>query len=166
MAWAWYSSMTANFNPRPHTGATPRAARRDGTAIIFQSTPPYGGDTLYACATAGCFDDFNPRPHTGATLYSSLRSLSALIFQSTPPYGGDTRAFLKIIFAVAYFNPRPHTGATQPVGRAGRMGQQFQSTPPYGGDTLEKSDLQRFLDVSIHAPIRGRHIEAVLIPCF
>ena len=77
--------------------------------IIFQSTPPHGGD--WRSWTPGHFmRHFNPRPLTGAT--KTGRPMAVIDqFQSTPPHGGDdTAPFWPV--AVAYFNPRPLTGAT------------------------------------------------------
>ena len=76
--------------------------------------------------------DFNPRPHTGATLMA-ISSGHLSQFQSTPPYGGDTRIV--------------HDTTKEKA---------FQSTPPYGGDVLDGVRV-RYDQISIHAPIRGRH---------
>ena len=68
----WQVNLTlANFNPRPHAGAT------TGVDLLlcprpFQSTPPCGGD-LVKCPVVGGLENFNPRPHAGATpLLSSV----------------------------------------------------------------------------------------------
>ena len=97
---------------------------------VFQSMPPYGGDS------------------SPLTLASSF-----MIFQSTPPYGGDEggqrkpptwaisihapirgrRRLRQCAAAMEDFNPRPHTGATVVL------------------------DVSAALSgISIHAPIRGR----------
>ena len=59
---------------------------------------------------------------------------SSVPFQSTPPCGGDVGSLV----------PR----LTSP---------KFQSTPPYGGDEIHLYSIFICI-ISIHAPIRGRHI--------
>ena len=97
---------------------------------------------------------FNPRPLTGATRAGS------------PPTTGWQD-----------FNPRPLAGATpssaqlppeRPIsihapmrGRPGRWSGrlvqvQFQSTPPRGGDVPLLDIVGHQIDISIHAPSRGR----------
>ena len=99
--------------------------------------------------------NFNPRPHTGATQAQAQQQALAVIsihapirgrprprhssrplplFQSTPPYGGDPRPPVRLK-PLSNFNPRPYTGATD-----GRFRH------------------HAFPSISIHAPIRGRHI--------
>ena len=144
-----------------------------GIRDVFQSTPPYGGDPPRVARPGnGCYFnprphtgatglhdifllqvfDFNPRPHTGATM-AEYYSVELAEFQSTPPYGGDGPS-LHLLFLWSHFNPRPHTGATQLMDRGGKL-TEFQSTPPYGGDVQLAEVLVR-LNISIHAPIRGR----------
>ena len=76
-----------DFNPRPLAGAT---AAYDMTfqELIFQSTPPCGGDRF---------------------TYSTLPWAQS--FQSTPPCGGDP-AGAAVYDCYANFNPRPLAGAT------------------------------------------------------
>ena len=119
-----------NFNPRPLAGATSIAG--DGAArLIFQSTPPCGGDwsgtmiydvdpefqstppcggDLRRRAYPGCQSHFNPRPLAGATW--RLRTTLA---------------------RTCYFNPRPLAGATS-FFMVHPPYFLFQSTPPCGGD--------------------------------
>ena len=74
---------------------------------------------------------FNPRPLTGATK------------NREPRY--DT---------LKNFNPRPLTGATRCT-PTWKWWTKFQSTPPHGGDRTIPPALI-IVDISIHAPSRGR----------
>ena len=78
-------------------------------ALIFQSTPPCGGD-LKRKSRKLSLTNFNPRPHAGATPCKMVLT-RFFLFQSTPPCGGD-------------FLP----------GFTCRNCPEFQSTPPCGGD--------------------------------
>ena len=140
-----------NFNPRPHAGATravpslsmiwvisihaPMRGRRQAgekstIELIFQSTPPCGGDlpttgqitglpiSIHAPMRGrrvwqdgnGGLEHFNPRPHAGATIISTLDKPT-----------------------LSNFNPRPHAGATKVLGMNPEA-----------------------IKISIHAPMRGR----------
>ena len=119
------------FNPRPRMGATKvcdheraeylvsihapvwghdpsdRVLRQD---VLFQSTPPYGGDAIVvACRVIA------PAVSIHAPVWGRRKGhpdiLAHYQFQSTPPYGGDT------LRCPSRRRPGP-----------------FQSTPPYGGD--------------------------------
>ena len=105
------ADIAANFNPRPHTGATDkRQTCQDNTA--FQSTPPYGGDPG-SSGTGRSGTDFNPRPHTGATFVIWSRISIMMISIHAPIRGRHTKG--GSLDLTVYFNPRPHTGATRPV---------------------------------------------------
>ena len=106
--------------------------------LIFQSTPPYGGDVIPP-VNLTFTGDFNPRPRMGATVvfqgdcHICTISIHAPVwgrqmswtfvawsgaFQSTPPYGGDMAGTWRSL------GSRP-----------------FQSTPPYGGDWPSRQNL-------------------------
>ena len=97
-----------DFNPRPLAGATievkvkpnkptisihaplrgrPTRRRSGCRMILFQSTPPCGGDKMIGVA-ASVYRDFNPRPLAGATIIVTVED-ELKLFQSTPPCGGD-----------------------------------------------------------------------------
>ena len=120
------------FNPRPRTGATPHSSARGREASCF-----------------------NPRPRTGAT-YIVCHIICRLMFQSTPPHGGDIYRYV-CLENRRCFNPRPRTGATLSfLCSFTAIVAMFQSTPPHGGDGFPfKIDCNR-VEVSIHAPVRGR----------
>ena len=84
---------------------------------------------------------FNPRPRMGGDYGGNVDRLQAE-FQSTPPYGGRHRVMISNCFELLCFNPRP------------RM----------GGDDLHDSHLRNYNRVSIHAPVWGATILALLIP--
>ena len=141
----------------PLRGAT-RVLCDNGTYVVFQSTPPCGGD--YNCSQQSQrWKYFNPRPHAGAT------------------------PRLWTLFSFPNFNPRPHAGATGSSPKKasislisihapmrGRRRQQavlrfsseFQSTPPCGGDWLDLCR-EKQTEISIHAPMRGRQTILTLL---
>ena len=140
-----------HFNPRPLAGATsyrdrncgyvrisihaplrgrPQPFRGDFQRVLFQSTPPCGGDQR-SWKPLPTTMHFNPRPLAGATPCSPSRSCISA-FQSTPPCGGDLKRHAGE-GETTYFNPRPLAGATPCP-----EGQDYRS------------------DISIHAPLRGR----------
>ena len=125
-----HGALRLYFNPRPHTGAT-RFCIAHHSFILFQSTPPYGGD-LMNLTTIRLTTIFQSTPPYGGDLYGDSHSSVFSLFQSTPPYGGDRRPGLLALLPW-YFNPRPHTGATGLSEIPGRP-----------------------VPISIHAPIRGR----------
>ena len=140
-----------NFNPRPLAGAT-NQGHNGGGAVPFQSTPPCGGDRpLYA----GVFYllHFNPRPLAGATPGRNPKNDPGFISIHAPLRG--RRPLHKSAVCSFDFNPRPLAGATRwQVTRAPLLSR-FQSTPPCGGDGQETVD-GLTLEISIHAPLRGR----------
>ena len=119
--------------------------------MLFQSTPPYGGDSCL-CRVVRCCCNFNPRPHTGATEMSDIPH-PVVKFQSTLPYGGDANAVA--------FNDGFDISIHAPIrGRRGlwpgsRGGPDFNPRP-HTGATLCQFFLFFSLLISIHAPIRGR----------
>ena len=121
--------------------------------LVFQSTPPCGGDTHKTENAAG---------GSGISIHAPLRG--RLRRQGSPGPRG------------LYFNPRPLAGATTSAAclaslfeisiHAPLRGRQvlrhaelhpgrFQSTPPCGGDG-QAVQVVPDLVISIHAPLRGR----------
>ena len=164
-----------HFNPRPLAGATGSVPAPCGHSpisihaplrgrpicfatvakdMVFQSTPPCGGDAA-SCACLAASWDFNPRPLAGATdvaidvvvfngisIHAPLRGrhstlvalMISLPFQSTPPCGGDVifRAFRGNIHISIHAPLRGRPAVSYAVVPFGL----FQSTPPCGGDRL------------------------------
>ena len=142
----------ADFNPRPHAGATLAKAVAP-TDVKFQSTPPCGGDVQdsHRAAQSGISIHalmrgrprfhkgfllpspyFNPHPRMGATPRTSPKPSLMIIFQSTPPYGGDIH-FCGSFFRIPISIHAPMRGRRKVKG-ATVWPYQFQSTPPCGGD--------------------------------
>ena len=132
------------------------------SVLVFQSTLPYGSDRLQL------------------TLDSSF-----LVFQSTLPYGSDVPPRAALSYHL-YFNPRSLTGATSNTGHRKIFIQKFQSTLPYGSDycpiyfekdhrnfnprsltgaTISVFSISLLITISIHAPLRERLTQSLLVPC-
>ena len=127
----------------------------NGTYVVFQSTPPCGGDKEQMLSGPDGLD-FNPRPHAGATP-SKMPNLKEVQISIHAPLRGRCIRSGCCAMASGYFNPRPHAGATcrpflffhiGPISiHAPMRGRQskwvsyyryvlFQSTPPCGGDII------------------------------
>ena len=163
-----------HFNPRPLAGATRQPVCFHGCQRISIHAPLRGRLNTTPAVLMGwtisihaplrgrhgtarsepISSNFNPRPLAGATpivrmvggevrisIHAPLRGRPDAIdkisrverFQSTPPCGGD----LPVVFAMS------------PAAI-------FQSTPPCGGDQLRGAVTGRSIEISIHAPLRGR----------
>ena len=147
------SQWLCDFNPRPLAGATGgkdlqahevyisihaplrgrrKAGRSRASLLIFQSTPPCGGDSPAACRLWSLPISIHA-PLRGR-LYSSSCSSSK-----------------------QHFNPRPLAGATLPAG--GLPGPHGYFNPrPLAGATKRGPDHGPVVLISIHAPLRGRLI--------
>ena len=141
----------AYFNPRPLAGATlkqflptpvslisihaPSRGRRamplaPRVFMIFQSTPPRGGDDSRG-SPSSLYPDFNPRPLAGATSACSSMHRSKP-FQSTPPRGGDgVSSTLRLASSISIHAP---SRGRQVAKSLTISPARFQSTPPRGGD--------------------------------
>ena len=148
--------------------------------VIFQSTPPRGGDDQsgrlrsppgyfnprpLAGATLGCRTQteirfhFNPRPLAGATWWQSCSPSDNSDFNPRP-LAGATVSQHAVSNGNTNFNPRPLAGATT-YGVYRIQTERFQSTPPRGGDPMEA--IENVIGyISIHAPSRGRLIPIAL----
>ena len=102
---------------------------------------------------ARCFY-FNPRPLAGATGREPATMKLALISIHAPLRGRPAASYWSRYYH--HFNPRPLAGATQQL-EALAEGYQFQSTPPCGGDGGFDDHLLT-VEISIHAPLRGRPV--------
>ena len=123
----------------------------------FQSTPPCGGDPwapMRSCVPG----NFNPRPHAGATGTFLSGSQQDAISIHAPMRGRPKCCGPQA--SGGHFNPRPHAGATEMLWTTG-FRRTFQSTPPCGGDAHCPAGLRR-QRISIHAPMRGRQMDADL----
>ena len=128
-------SLSLDFNPRPHTGAT----RSHIQSVVF---PQY----------------FNPRPHTGATRRRQ-KPLPICIISIHAPIRGRLQT-ISFLSHWTNFNPRPHTGATDKA-RAQKWAEQISIHAPIRGRPALGVFCQCHSGISIHAPIRGRLIGGV-----
>ena len=101
--------------------------------VGFQSTPPCGGDRILTEKGVELYISIHAPLRGRRRVFFRLESSS--VFQSTPPCGGDV-----LSPGCIWRSPR------------------FQSTPPCGGDTAAES-ASAHLEISIHAPLRGRRIK-------
>ena len=166
------SAAMANFNPRPHAGATLESVLLADLVQISIHAPMRG---LRGCRSQkGGDNHFNPRPHAGATKDPDVK-VTPTGFQSTPPCGGDRRGQSRSTAAGISIHA-PMRG--RPIGKMPiYLMDQFQSTPPCGGDcqqiairplclnfnprphagvTQQEQLRQQRRSISIHAPMRGR----------
>ena len=108
-------------------------SRPAGTAlVVFQSTPPARGATLYLV-------------HAGHVNRISIHA---------PREGGDYIVEVMLVIA-EHFNPRPPRGGRQPEEVRAAERWVSQSTPPARGATLADRLRQHKADISIHAPREG-----------
>ena len=147
------SCRRCHFNPRPLAGATSLQSRPPKSHSISIHAPLRGRRRLFSKVIFNC--DFNPRPLAGATgehhqvfvplsisIHAPLRgrrvaNILAVLeyqFQSTPPCGGDL-VDLPPRHGKSNFNPRPLAGAT-----------------------ILHFGKSAGCVISIHAPLRGRHL--------
>ena len=113
---------------------------------------PLRGRPLCGCSGGG-ESDFNPRPLAGATAQGK-QTLSGPIFQSTPPCGGDQH-FRSHGSGSGNFNPRPLAGATS-IPAADYIRINISIHAPLRGRPVEGLFSIVLLAISIHAPLRGR----------
>ena len=122
-----------SFNPRPRAGASVTSLLPRSDSVMFQSTPPRGGEQEGPDIRLHGLGVSIHAPARGrAPLMPELATTGSL-FQSTPPRGGEQRA-ASLHCPNKCFNPRPRAGASG----------------SYCGDD-SGGEL-----VSIHAPARGR----------
>ena len=99
---------------------------------------------------------FNPRPLAGATPSGLYSTAFQIISIHAPLRGRPLNSFISI--SELDFNPRPLAGATYLCFCPSSVSV-FQSTPPCGGDIQCLDDVRIIDSISIHAPLRGRHLE-------
>ena len=121
------------------------------TALIFQSTPPCGGDVQLAEVLVSLNISIHA-PLRGRPLKMVWDFWRFCISIHAPLRGRQRFEARKV--GDLYFNPRPLAGATVASWLQQAKGK-FQSTPPCGGDI---SIFPRHIEqvISIHAPLRGR----------
>ena len=163
------------FNSRPREGATEAQRQRREDIVMFQLTPPRGGDLAIRRPGPPSSPVSTHAPARGRRGLADARSRDCL-FQLTPPRGGDLRR-CRLGAARLSFNSRPREGATA-IRRPGppsspvsthapargrpihawitvRQSSCFNSRPREGA-TMGRGPGRRGAGVSTHAPARGR----------
>ena len=143
---------SADFNPRPHAGATVDKSVDNFPKGISIHAPMRGRPEQPVPSCSWVLISIHAPMRGRRIIDGSVHN--ARKFQSTPPCGGDYWLLFKI-YSILNFNPRPHAGATV-LSRKIFTVTSFQSTPPCGGDILGLPETAGE-DISIHAPMRGRH---------
>ena len=163
MSWFVFKEQKKYFNPRSLTGAT-EIPPSDGSYCRISIHAPLRERPRYILSAVQRCSNFNPRSLTGAT-FVILAIPAIYSFQSTLPYGSDLVLLAHLIMSL-YFNPRSLTGATH-VTRFKIFKPRFQSTLPYGSDFHKPTFAVASLIISIHAPLRERHLAicAVVSAC-
>ena len=162
------------FNPRPRAGANTRtrviiasdivsihapargrtmALGRIYAEIMFQSTPPRGGERPDSggLVTGG---SFNPRPRAGANV-GAIEHHSPVGVSFHAPARGRTLGH-NAIAAIIKFQSTPPRGGERSRSQGFNRCNRFQSTPPRGGEQAQYCRGREVTMVSIHAPARGR----------
>ena len=100
---------------------------------------------------------FNPRPPRGGRLRQSLssRTLMSTVSIHAPRVGGDARSGEPGCGVRWFQSTPPAWGATRRSASMFAAEQRFNPRPPRGGRPDLLSRMQRYLDVSIHAPRVG-----------
>ena len=120
--------------------------------LIFQSTPPCGGD-IFRRAFPALPLDFNPRPLAGATDMGKRKRKRLFISIHAPLRG--RRGIGRNHTDIGYFNPRPLAGATLSVTDYNGGIKYFNPRPLAGATENWQAD-KKIPYISIHAPLRGR----------
>ena len=125
------------FQSTPPCGGDGRGLSYTTPALVFQSTPPCGGDRVAGLAFAKNLD-FNPRPLAGATIDKRCYGTADQISIHAPLRGRPTAK--SPLWSIRHFNPRPLAGATWwQLCTATPLA--FQSTPPCGGDLVSRASM-------------------------
>ena len=164
----------ADFNPRPHAGATLSLSQSFNYLWISIHAPMRGRLQGLSCQVQGrkisihapmrgrqniilvCLKHlhFNPRPHAGATSTPGSHQCPDTISIHAPMRGRRT-GLERFYRALRNFNPRPHAGATHQRDHAALTHEYFNPRP-HAGATMALKLLLLMIQISIHAPMRGR----------
>ena len=146
----------------PVRGATSVRLSPPTSALMFQSTRPYGARQAFCDKWVGVLEVSIHAPVRGATC-CTICGISVLTIVSIhAPVRGATGCWNEVKGGCKCFNPRARTGRDGSLAEFPFACFEFQSTRPYGarrGRDLPSSPC--FL-VSIHAPVRGATYEAYL----
>ena len=125
----------------PLTGSDQLTSTTARLNLIFQSTLPLRGATLFAPILTGIQSDFNPRSPYGErhfrTYQADWRNRN---FNPRSPYGERHCVFTFHHNVVHYFNPRSPYGERPCKPFSNGFSRSFQSTLPLRGATCGKRD--------------------------
>ena len=140
----------------PREGGDCFAMTKTRKYLLFQSTPPARGATLFARVSSDCYGYFNPRPREGGDPQGKLSvSSPKSYFNPRPPRGGRRKPLRKCHKITSHFNPRPPRGGRLLLLLLASGSRTFQSTPPARGATLRNHNKVYLEKISIHAPREG-----------
>ncbi len=143
------------FNPRPRMGATPFTLVSPAGREVSIHAPAWGA-TLISSSVAITILMFQSTPPHGGDPNSAFSVAPFTLFQSTPPLGGD-KVGSNPASDIDSFNPRPRMGGDFRENHA-TTGLTVSIHAPAWGATSHKT-LQCMADsVSIHAPAWGRRL--------
>ena len=122
------------FNSRPREGATWDTTIRQLSSLMFQLTPPRGGDDLRLALSRLPQCVSTHAPARGRRDWFIVCGNNDE-FQLTPPRGGDPWRRSRRSSRPG-FNSRPREGATRRTASTRARRGSFQLTPPRGGDGM------------------------------
>ena len=144
------------FNPRPRAGGD--AIEQDFHLPIPVSihAPARGATPPASTTPTTCKRVFQSTPPRGGRLVTYVPAAPTWVFQSTPPRGGRP-TWRAMQDRLPCFNPRPRAGGDFIMRDATYLKSRssFNPRPRAGGDPRNRSNGQRQIAVSIHAPARG-----------
>ncbi len=142
------------FQSTPPCGGRPPGARPPRKGPRFQSTPPCGGRRRCRRGLGGGTGVSIHAPVRGATCHLQAPPIPCARFNPRPRAGGDGAA-ADARAQRGGFNPRPRAGGDTKAKPTSFKQLLFQSTPPCGGRPAWQREMMDWIQVSIHAPVRG-----------
>ena len=173
----WFTTSSANFNPRAPCGARRYVQRvRVKLGLISIHAPLAGRDVRGGCSlnwefisihaplagrdkerfiTAGPPEFQSTRPLRGATGQDRTGVGGGLYFNPRAPCGARPLSLRFALLHPEFQSTRPLRGAT-PAYTKRELAELFQSTRPLRGATVASIIFLTPLSISIHAPLAGR----------
>ena len=144
-----------DFNPRSPCGERLLFPAALVSCLLFQSTLPVWGATLFPHGQHGDKSNFNPRSPCGERLVGLTALRKRLTFQSTLPVWGATGYVCKSLIGCLDFNPRSPCGERLTAGKLLGQALYFNPRSPCGERPFVNGQFGRFCGISIHAPRVG-----------
>ena len=154
------SQCPLNFNPRAPCGARHHPFSVSFWCVLFQSTRPVWGATIYIDTHNNKVSLFqSTRPVWGATTALSGRLPLPRISIHAPRVGRDCGPHSSRFAANTFQSTRPVWGATRPMASLTASLRYFNPRAPCGARRVDSCDGgYQPLTISIHAPRVGRDI--------